>query len=678
MKKLMSVILLIAVLVSLCACAKKEEAAGVPAATLDPESPQAMFGHIDQTQKQNGVYQIWNAEGVQNFLKNPGEKFELLCDVDMQGAVVAPVGEFTGEFDGANFTISNFTVQGGDEKDFGLICVNKGDVSNLYLENVTFVPGENARNIGSLVGRNEGSLLRCNVGGTMEIAKAPEGANCGNLAGLNTGKIRNTNTTVDLQVTTAGKANVGGIAGQMTGGTVEFCEAGGKIDVTDSQVKSVGLFAGNATDIVITGCMFTGASNTLDGKLFTNFTGNAEDDELAVALDALWRDNDREPLTENQQKLRQIVVDEMIDMCSIEWHLHQDLLHDCTCTLTVCHGVYNNTYTYYGVPYNHKGGSLNRMRYALDEEGYIKDWLYDMDAFDGFDLYIGNDCSTAVGQAWWKVSNTCDFSRVTYMIPQKTNYEDFKLTGGSSGTLIVGDLNTDFELASGNYTDKYWEYNTEQEMLEAYAACRPGDAIAYINPDGGHTRMVTAEPVVIRDQQGLINAGYSYFLLTEQGSTTVDEIAMTYSTCKVNYKRTFASQAELWAVPVTCIELVTGEMETPECKINDGADGYMGMLTGVVEANYFLDSVDLVITDSKGNVVLSHKMFTTVDKRADIGNADGIIRNYNETFDLYAFATPLSKIQLEPGETYSYSLTANLGTYDSFVVKEDSFTYGQA
>ena len=153
---------------------------------------------------------------------------------------------------------------------------------------------------------------------------------------------------------------------------------------------------------------------------------------------------------------------------------------------------------------------------------------------------------------------------------------------------------------------------------------------------------------------------------------------MTYSTCKVNYKRTFASQAELWAVPVTCIELVTGEMETPECKINDGADGYMGMLTGVVEANYFLDSVDLVITDSKGDVVLNHKMFTTVDKRADIGNADGIIRNYNETFDLYAFATPLSKIQLEPGETYSYSLTAHLGTYDSFVVKEDSFTYGQA
>ena len=125
------------------------------------------------------------------------------------------------------------------------------------------------------------------------------------------------------------------------------------------------------------------------------------------------------------------------------------------------------------------------------------------------------------------------------------------------------------------------------------------------------------------------------------------------------------------------IELVTGEMETPECKILDGVDGYMGMLTGIVKANYFLDSVDLKIVNSKGETVFDHKMFTTVDKRSDIGNADGIIRNYIDEWDLFHFATPLSKVQLEPGETYSYSLTAHLGTYDSFVVKEDSFTFGQ-
>ena len=128
----------------------------------------------------------------------------------------------------------------------------------------------------------------------------------------------------------------------------------------------------------------------------------------------------------------------------------------------------------------------------------------------------------------------------------------------------------------------------------------------------------------------------------------------------------------------TIEELQTGEMEPAECTMIGGAEGKFGMTTGTVKANYFLDSVDLVIKDSKGNEVLNHKMFTTVDKRADIGNADGIIRNYNETFDLIAFATPLSKFQFTKGETYSYTVTGHLHTYDDFVVHESSFTYGQA
>ena len=35
-----------------------------------------------------------------------------------------------------------------------------------------------------------------------------------------------------------------------------------------------------------------------------------------------------------------------------------------------------------------------------------------------------------------------------------------------------------------------------------------------------------------------------------------------------------------------------------------------------------------------------------------------------------------AELQLEKGETYSYSITARLGTYDEIVVKEDSFING--
>ena len=125
MKKLFSVIALLAVLLSLAACGAKQPQAAAPAATIDPASPEAMYGHIDQTQPMDGIYKLWNAEGVKNIANHPDGSFELLCNVDMGGAELAPIPEFTGTLNGANFTISNFTVK-GEGADFGFISVNKG------------------------------------------------------------------------------------------------------------------------------------------------------------------------------------------------------------------------------------------------------------------------------------------------------------------------------------------------------------------------------------------------------------------------------------------------------------------------------------------------------------------------------------------------------------------------
>ena len=126
-------------------------------------------------------------------------------------------------------------------------------------------------------------------------------------------------------------------------------------------------------------------------------------------------------------------------------------------------------------------------------------------------------------------------------------------------------------------------------------------------------------------------------------------------------------------IPVTCEELLTGEMEPVECTISQDADGEAGLTTGYIKANYYLDAVTLKITDSQGNVVFNHKMYTTAARRAETGDNDQIMRNYRDDYDMAYFATPLQKLQLEIGETYSYSITARLGTYDEIVVKEDSF-----
>ena len=169
-------------------------------------------------------------------------------------------------------------------------------------------------------------------------------------------------------------------------------------------------------------------------------------------------------------------------------------------------------------------------------------------------------------------------------------------------------------------------------------------------------------------------------LSSEQGSTTRQDLpdgSQVVTTWKVNHKYTFANLRYDGAVPVTIEELITGEMEPATCQLLDGIDGYAGMYNGTVKANYYLDNVDLEIRDSSGEVVFFHTMWTTSDKYYDLGHCDGQLRNYKDDFDMANFATPLSQMQFKMDETYSYTVTAHLHTYDDFVVKEGSFVYGQ-
>ena len=685
MKKFLSIIALIAILVSLCACGA-EQGANEPSATAPiikdemKMSPEELYGHIDQTVPVDGVYKLWNAEGLKLIAQHPEATFEILCNMDLEGATLAPIPEFTGTIRGGSFTLKNFTVQGGSEESFGFVGVNKGDISSLYMDGVTMIPGSAAKHIGFLAGTNAGKITRGIITASkLEVTQAGEGVVCGGIVGQNTGSITNVNAAVDLIYSATNGAKVGGIVGQAKGGILDYTENHGALTVTGENM-TVGLLAGEIDDVVMTDCVFGGADNCLNGKLFVNMTGNPDDDELVTTPNAIYRVNDyHPPLTPGQQKLRDRVVEEMNAMGLIEWRLRNDLIHTCTCALAECNGVYNNTTLYIGIPYNHKGSSMERMKYVLDDEGYIKDWLFELEPYDGFDLYMGNDCSTAVAHAWWTVSNSTDFYRVTYMIPQNAKNCHVATGRSDSGIIPVGDYEYEMSLTKG-YTIYMVEATGVQRMCKAYASMRKGDAYAYIGEPGGHTRMAAADPVVFYNQAGEIDPEYSYVLSSEQGGARDIESPSgetIHTAWRVNYKFTFANLLERGYVPVTCEELLTGEMEPATCEIQDGADGFAGMYDGLVKANYFLDSVDLEIKNSAGEVVFFHTLWTTVDKRHDIGENDGLLRNYKDYFDLVAFATPLSKTQFEVGETYNYSLTAHLHTYEDFVVKEDSFTYGQ-
>lgn len=92
MKKFLSIIMLIAIILPCCACGETEQAPTPTETTLDSSSPEAMYGHIDQNTPVNGIYKIWNAEGVKAMASHPDGSFEILCDIDMRGAVLEPIG----------------------------------------------------------------------------------------------------------------------------------------------------------------------------------------------------------------------------------------------------------------------------------------------------------------------------------------------------------------------------------------------------------------------------------------------------------------------------------------------------------------------------------------------------------------------------------------------------------
>lgn len=675
MKKILSSLMILAILLTFCACGTEKTVSQETTAPTEPLTvltedsgpheltEEDMYGHINQMELTDGVYKIWNADGVTFMMGKTEGDFRLLCNIDMQGAVLAPMPEFTGTINGGNFTISNFTIQGGDEESFGFVSVNKGSISNLNLSDMILQPGSKAEHIGSVAGINEGTISRVNPAGILTVDTT--NANCGGIAGKSNGEVSNVSATVDVICNAQKSAKVGGIFGVIQGGTAEFISNHGGLTV-NGETQSVGLFAGEATEALLKSCVFGGPVNTLNGHLILNFTGNPDDDELTVAEKALWRDNSKAPLTEGQAKLRDRVVEEMLGICSVQWKLDKPLPHTCYCTLSVCYGTYNTSYTYIGIPYNHKGGSLSRFKYCFDEAGYAKDWVYELPSFDGFDAYIGADCSTSVQQAYWTVSNSVDFMRCNYQLPQ------YYAIGGC---LPVGNYNCDFELRANNWTDIFFEKNTEQEMMEAYASAYRGDLIVCMVEAGGHTRMIDTDPVVIRDQAGNIDPNYSYVTCSENvGMEIIDEKAKTITTCRYNFKWTFASLLSNHYIPVTCEELLTGEMETPECTLTEDAPGRLGLTTGYIKANYFLDSVTLTITDSKGNTVFDHKMFTTAARRGETGDNDQIMRCYKDDYDMAYFATPLQNMTYVSGETYRYTITASLATYDEFLLKEDTFT----
>ena len=676
MKRLISILLLIALLACCCGCGSEpapeadvsadasESIQETQATTEDETQPEETFDHINELEPVDGVYLIHSIVGVENIAKHLDGKFELLCNVDLGGAELAPIGSksapFTGKINGKDFTISNFTIsQETADGDMGFFGANDGNVLNLNLKEVTVIANKNTKNLGALAGVNTGILRRCGVEGTMTVDAIAVDAACGSAVGVNTHILESAVVDVDLNYTAKAGGFVGGLVGSQEGGKLIFCDTKGAFTVEGATNTAIGLFAGSAKQVDLESNTFYGEINQVRGKTFDQLLGVQEE-----ATNTGWaiRDNSAPELPADVMEKRKNVAEAMREMGLIEWTVSEPLTleFECPCcnTRTFLPGQ-----LYRGVPYNHKSGSMQRFEYCLDENNVIEDWVYDMAAFDGWDMYIGNDCSSAVIEAL-----STEILMGEKVIRARTQFPAWR-----RGTVPVGDWVWDLPLGeTAVSTEPHILKTGREEMCEAYAQLRIGDCIGNILPAGGHVRMVTGETVVMRDETGAIDPNLSYIVTTEQLAGQIDEGEYRTSWV-VDRICSFESLLNNFYVPYTFPALLESDSEETSVVLEGGMEGRAGLTTGVIRGNENIDSVEMVITNAQGEEVFSKRMFVSVGRKGDSESEVVDMRKSSTEYDLMYFAAPLREVVFDTSESYHCVITAHLKTNESIVVKDYDF-----
>ena len=706
MKKLISLLLILAMVVSLCACtadpAQQSDPSQDPTASVDAtdtanadsnKDDEINLDDINEFEpNEKGIYQVHSVEGLKNMAKVLDGTFELICDIDLGGAQWVPVGTqdapFTGILNGKNFTVSNFTIdQPAEDGNMGFFGVNEGSVMNLILSDMTITTTDKTVNVGGIIGVNNGSLLRSEAHGVINAAQLADGASCGGAVGVTTDVLEYVVANVDVNCEAKVAANIGGAAGMQNGGKILTSEFGGNLNIADGEKKNVGLLVGHANDGRVEGNKYAGISAKLADEHLTALFGvanNTTDEGNATRYTGFIK-----TWPEDVQARRDKVVELALEMAQVEWYVpeYMEYKNHCSCcdTRTFMPGR-----LYKGIPYSHYNGGMQRFEYFMDEQedgSYIvSDWLRELTSYDGYDtwdMYIGNDCVSAMIQLYACVSNNCNINHSTYQFAwfdqeyvDTMGEETFPLQ--NSGCIPVGGWDYKFiELDADHYTygSKAYVYDQPvdpetglsgvERMYWCYAQLSKGDFVSNIISDGsGHIMMLQADPYVMLDAEGNIDPDQSYVQIIQQvqGFHEREEYISSWWWDGERSKFTFTELAESYYLPQTFIELIESTDETPEASLEDAQTGRLAMTSGTVKSNFYIDSVELTVTDDAGNEVLNSRMFTTVDKNTDQFSNLWNCRFLNKEFDMAHFTSAVSEVQWDTSKTYHCTVTAHLNT----------------
>ncbi|MBQ3419506.1 MAG: hypothetical protein IJH31_05195 [Erysipelotrichaceae bacterium] len=622
----------------------------------------------DELTPVDGVYKISTIKGLENIKDHLDGTFEIVADIDLQGYKWTPIGSknspFTGTITANEHIISNFIIEDNNNEDLSFIAYNEGVIDKLFLKDVKIITNENTKNLSIFVANNKGILNRCDGQAIVNLNGLKDGANVGGVVAYNEGELRNNivKMSFDKAIEFDNKFNFGGIVGYNKNGNVRDCETYGDVIINGSNNKNIGLLAGVVEGGSLKRCAFMGEINDVDKKLYEGAIGKNNGAKLSGLL---IRQNGIDDVSEESRKLRNIVVDYMYQMGTILWTTPTDIQTSCVtkCTAQTCHVPLNVGTIYRGLPYKHSSSTLDRMQYCLDENNSLKEWVVELGELGGFQTYFGSACYSSIQLAWARVSNTVN----------ATCAMEALLYGDYTGVKAIGNWfdNWEYKL-NDQYTQICIDKLGQDAILEDYALVRAGDAFVKLNPNGAHAIMAASDVVVVRDENGNIDPDHSYLYTHEQGgpNNAPDGISSTWC---INRYKTFSTLLGEAYMPLTIEELQTGKMADVQINIEGEEEGILGLTTGIVNSNYFIDAITLDIKEN-GKDFFNKKVYCRVDNIKDYNGSVAMFdRNYVDQYDLALFSKSIQDLEFSRNKKYHATFTILLQTGEERIIKELDF-----
>ena len=242
-------------------------------------------------------------------------------------------------------------------------------------------------------------------------------------------------------------------------------------------------------------------------KPVSQFTAKGEWPELNDPLS--WEDINSHPIKTTDmtiEEARQLCVDFfryaktaawIPDDNFDYWHMKKDHEANNPPTLTQ-----NAGQIYAGVPYIYvASGNIYRLMDFMDPATGV----VDMSEVSINPHLYGNQCSIGSYWGWARVINSPDYDWTQNIVENK----GFPRVGPYTYDPYTTAWSDAFR------TTAVLQENGEQTMFESYAQLKAGDGIVYYT-SAGHVVMISADAVVVRDENGKINGAQSYVKVIDQ------------------------------------------------------------------------------------------------------------------------------------------------------------------